>query len=809
MRQTHPQPGTRPLVELLERRALLSTGAAAPLPGTPATDAAVAGRYVFFNHSAFDANDPAANASDDSAVAPAIAPLLPAQTASAANVSSYSRGLNGVMIDVAHLARDVSAADFRFRVGSDGTDPATWPIAPSPSSITVRRGAGVGGSDRVSLTWPDGVIQNTWLQVTVLDTLNTGLPVPDTFAFATLPGASGASGATAVAGGPAPGIAVTRLDLLATRRRLTGRRPVGLDSPLDHNRDGRVNALDVVVVRHNLLSRIGLPPAPLQPPAYYVSPAGDDTGDGLSPLSAWRTVAKVNSTALPPGAHVLFERGGEWHEQLSVSSSGTPDAPVVFGSYGSGLKPKFWGSDPLDAAAFEPVEGTASTWRMVLPAAPAVNSIQANHAFFHSTYLLLRRSSDPASNRARVDSTPDSWYQDGSGVLYVNTGGIDPRAAGAPLYTASVRENVVLVEHQHDVMVRNLVVDETATANGGYAFAFGRAENITAEGCEAYRAGRHHFGAINANHFTGRELYSAWAMPDLGYGGASAYVSYSDDAGPIGLNSWIDCTYDEVDGAVAPYLNFYTHGPTQGDVLVQNIVSRGGIGLSATTHGADQRVLITGGTIEDAGVTLYTDNAVVDGLTLRGPRAGVTIVGANNTFQNLLVDGALPNFGAVAAVIDYGRDTTFRFNTIRLDPATPGYAAALVGGGGGQNGVGARVYGNIIDAGGALAVRQDGDANWPSVSDDNLFAREPTFMLPDRSTLTLPEWRAASGKDVSSIVASPLFADAPAGNFTLLPGSPGLDAFAATDLLAAPPTDILGNPRPRGPAADLGAFEAP
>src|SRR5688572_23735870 len=96
--KSHPRPRSRPLlgscprVELLERRALLSTTAAAavaeltPLgpaaapslpPGTPATDASVAGRYVFFNHSAFDGNDPTANASDDLAVAPSIVPLLP------------------------------------------------------------------------------------------------------------------------------------------------------------------------------------------------------------------------------------------------------------------------------------------------------------------------------------------------------------------------------------------------------------------------------------------------------------------------------------------------------------------------------------------------------------------------------------------------------------------------------------------------------------------------------------------------------------------------------------------------------------
>ena len=59
----------------------------------------------------------------------------------------------------------LSPSDFEVKMGTGG-DPSTWAAAPTPT-VGVRRGAGVGGSDRVTLTFPDNAIKNVWLQVTV------------------------------------------------------------------------------------------------------------------------------------------------------------------------------------------------------------------------------------------------------------------------------------------------------------------------------------------------------------------------------------------------------------------------------------------------------------------------------------------------------------------------------------------------------------------------------------------------------------------------------------------------------------------
>ena len=49
------------------------------------------------------------------------------------------------------------------------------------------------------------------------------------------------------------------------------------------------------------------------PAVFHVdSEAGNDSAEGTRPDTAWRTLDKVNATALIPGDQILFKRGGLW-----------------------------------------------------------------------------------------------------------------------------------------------------------------------------------------------------------------------------------------------------------------------------------------------------------------------------------------------------------------------------------------------------------------------------------------------------------------------------------------------------------------
>jgi len=75
---------------------------------------------------------------------------------------------------------------------------------------------------------------------------------------------------------------------------------------------------------------------------YYVSNSGNDSNNGVSASSPWRTVAKVVAfePSLRSGDCVLFQRGGTWNEQLAISNvHGSQSYPITFGNYGSGNIP--------------------------------------------------------------------------------------------------------------------------------------------------------------------------------------------------------------------------------------------------------------------------------------------------------------------------------------------------------------------------------------------------------------------------------------------------------------------------------------
>jgi hypothetical protein len=249
----------------------------------------VAGRYVFYNNSAYDGRGAGADAGDDAAVAPdkqALRsvpgpPNIPGPlpiSATMANVTSFGAGINGVMIDLSGLPAGgtLSADDFAFLTGAAGA-PSTWTGTVPAPTVSVRRGAGAGGTDRVTLTWPDGTIKNTWLRVTVKADGNTRLAADDVFYFGNLVGETDFGLATASG-------RVNASDLGAVKRGLNTQS--GLTGVLDFNRDGRVNALDLGLAKANLnraLSGLSVPSLPGAGPAALPPGAAlfNDEGGGL------------------------------------------------------------------------------------------------------------------------------------------------------------------------------------------------------------------------------------------------------------------------------------------------------------------------------------------------------------------------------------------------------------------------------------------------------------------------------------------------------------------------------------------------
>ncbi|MEZ4808451.1 MAG: right-handed parallel beta-helix repeat-containing protein [Flavobacteriales bacterium] len=137
---------------------------------------------------------------------------------------------------------------------------------------------------------------------------------------------------------------------------------------------------------------------------YYVSGSGNDSNNGTSQATAWRTIARVQQqmSSLQAGDQVLFQRGGTYPGELSIYCNGTAAAPVVFGAYGTGERPIISGGVPVTGW----VQHQGHIWR-----APVTTAVK---------YLVV--NNEPMT-LARYPNT--GWLRNVNGsTTQINTGGV-------------------------------------------------------------------------------------------------------------------------------------------------------------------------------------------------------------------------------------------------------------------------------------------------------------------------------------------------------------------------------------------------
>lgn len=533
---------------------------------------------------------------------------------------------------------------------------------------------------------------------------------------------------------------------------------------------------------------------------YYVSPQGSDANDGLSPATPWQTVGKVNGSHFQPGDQILFQRGGQWRESLIAPSSGSAGNPITFADYGSGAKPKFWGSVVLQNAQFYPVGNGVYAYNSATP----LYSVLANQGFFNYSYGQY------------AGAVANAWSYS-NGQLFLNSPGADPRTDGL-LYTAVVRDDVVYSNYQSHLVFQNLITDESARYddNGGYGFRIMGSTDVQVNGCEAYHAGKHHFGVINSTQFVGRNLVAAYAAPGQGgSGSASAYVSYGDNStGLLSQTSeWHNISAANLEDPQenTVYEAFVNHGATISSLWLDGLQSSGGGVVVSNSDNTAASTKMTGGVIQNARLELDGDGLLVDGTELTGPQATIDMTSSDTTLQNLVLYGTnLAGAWYQTALLSRGTNNTLRFSTIYLAP-TAGWETCIAL----TNANAAfKMYGNALIAPVRVFALWDLGLGLNAVQQSayNFYAPNTTFASFVGTAFNwvdqpLAVWQAI-GLDNGSRQGNPLFTDAANGNFLPASGSPLIDAAPLpSSLLAAVPTDFAGNPRLQGNAFDIGAYE--
>ncbi len=232
----------------------------------------IAGRSLFYNNSFYDSAASACNTlvgqtcNDDTAVATDKVALNPGGTAGTSNYISYSRGINGLMIDVAPdagcnplPAGPLAASSFDFKV-ANSANLGSYVAAAAPLSIEVIPSGGAGGSDRIKIIWADNAIPNIrWLRVVVKSNANGGqldLAADSIFYYGLAIGDSLTPGSTRVVVSSTdeidarnhPHNSLSRVPVAANSTYAVANAP---DARYDYDKSSQVTSADEIIARHN------------------------------------------------------------------------------------------------------------------------------------------------------------------------------------------------------------------------------------------------------------------------------------------------------------------------------------------------------------------------------------------------------------------------------------------------------------------------------------------------------------------------------------------------------------------------------
>jgi ELWxxDGT repeat protein len=157
------------------------------------SNVAISNRKVYYKGSSFSQGGSNINAALDPGKV-IVRSGATSQTLNYTNLVNTTRGINGIVLDVAGLvASNLTTSDFIFRVSPTGlfneaaNPPSGWAAAPLPSTPIVTPGNETTPA-RVRLEWADNSIANRWLQIQVLANGNTGLSATQVFYFGHLQG---------------------------------------------------------------------------------------------------------------------------------------------------------------------------------------------------------------------------------------------------------------------------------------------------------------------------------------------------------------------------------------------------------------------------------------------------------------------------------------------------------------------------------------------------------------------------------------------------------------------------------------------
>ncbi|MGN1410444.1 MAG: hypothetical protein ACI4XJ_09750 [Eubacteriales bacterium] len=251
---------------------------------------------------------------------------------------------------------------------------------------------------------------------------------------------------------------------------------------------------------------------------FYVSPNGDDSSDGKTPSTAWKTLGRVNSAAIESGSYVCFERSGLWRGQLQAKTG------VTYTSYGKGDKPKLYRSpfNGADPSLWSRTDA-ANIWSIQLGKDDA-GTVVFNEGEAHAIKCIIR-TEDDGSTFNNTTGKPYRDYRDLDADLhfyhdYKDTGVLYLCSEENPgerfdSIEFNIRQNGVSVRGS-GVTIDNFCIKYV----GSHGVGAGTVNNLTVTNCELCWIG----GSIQAEGIFGRNYGTRFGNAVEIYGGCDTFT---------------------------------------------------------------------------------------------------------------------------------------------------------------------------------------------------------------------------------------------------------------------------------------------
>ena len=506
---------------------------------------------------------------------------------------------------------------------------------------------------------------------------------------------------------------------------------------------------------------------------YYVDgTSGSDSADGLSPATAWRTVAKVQTALFalsgaahpPAGSAVLFRRGCAYTGNLNVYGD---TAGLTIGAWGTGARPQItWASGNANDAA--QVIGVA-----------AQSSIGLKHGFTVRNLRIIGRG----TSYQTAEGVGGLWCDN---ILYEN------------LEISDCGGNGITVWMSDDQGI-------TATPWPTYKGATATVRNCIVHDCCAWTDG----GGLGQN---GSGIDGGWGsgllierctVYDCGRNGGTSHAIYVDDCpGAVLRNNWCYCTKLESGNC-----GIVVHGNVATLTISDNLVDGYNNGINVTggyaTVETMTAITITRNVLRNLGAWRTSPQGT--GITADGV-VGLTIT--NNLIYGGRGDGIALNPRQDASETLLANASVLHNTIVIPDQGAARYGSCITLGANATSYGPIAIKGNILanastSANGMCLIVPQALQDMSQIDlDGNLYRRTgaPGSVVQRYTTIdTLASLQAATGKEAHGRSGDPLFVSS--ADYRVHTGSPALSGIATGVTI-----DLLGAARSVTPT--IGAYEA-